>query len=160
MMRFFCFIIILCVVIINFAHAQGTLSFNLGGSYNTDEPEVFKPDAGVLAGWNFFHTFTDHISIFSSLGGFMNYRYLDAEWCYLYNCSLDLSFRGNTYLIKPSFTAKGEQYFATEFSLPNVWENSGELYFSYDIGASSLFFSPCFSWEEDSFFIKGTHFHS
>ncbi|MBN2534077.1 MAG: hypothetical protein JXB88_14400 [Spirochaetales bacterium] len=137
------------------AFSQGALSFNLGGAYSIEEPEVFKPDMGFLAGLDIFHSFTNTISLFSSLGGFINYRYLDAEWHYLYNYSLDISFRGNTYLLKPSLKFKGEQFFSHDFSAPHVWENSGELYFSYDIGTSSLFISPGLSWEDDGIFLKG-----
>jgi len=154
-MKYLCLIILLSVVILSVTYAQGTLSVTLGGSYTNDDPDEIKPDAGFLAGYNVFHSFTDTISLFSSLGGFFDYRYLDAEWHYLYDCSLDISFRGNTFLIKPSVTCKGEQYYASEFSLPHVWENSGELFCSYDIGSSSLFISPGFSWEDDLFFIKG-----
>lgn len=154
MMRNLLFILMIFIMPAS-AFSQGTVSFNLGGLYSLEEPEVFKPDAGFLTGLDFFHPFTDTISLFSSLGGFINYRYLDAEWHYLYDCSIDLSFRGDVFLVKPSFKARGEQFYSHDFSTPNVWENSGELYFSFDIGNSSLFISPCFSWEDDGFFLKG-----
>jgi hypothetical protein len=147
--------VVLIFVITTGAFSQGTLSFNLGGLYSQEEPDVFKPDAGFLAGLDFFHSLTDVISLFTSLGGFIDYRYLDAEWNYLYNCSFDLSFRGDAFLVNPSFTASGEQYYSHEFSAPHIWENSGELYLSYDIGTTSLFLSPCLSWQDDGFFLKG-----
>lgn len=154
MMRNLLFILII-FTIPTIAFAQGTVSFNLGGSYSLEEPEIFKPDAGILSGLDFFHSFTNEISLFTSLGGFITCRYLDVEWAYLYNYSLDLSFRSDIFLFKPSFRARGEQFFSSDFSTPHVWENSCELFVSYDIGTSSLFLKPCFSMEDDGYFLKG-----
>ncbi|MBN2441859.1 MAG: hypothetical protein JXJ04_10945 [Spirochaetales bacterium] len=148
-------ILILLIMTLSYASAQGIISVNLGSSYSCEEPELLKPDIGILTGYDYFHSFTNTISLLSTLGGFLNYRYLDNEWRYVYDCTLDISFRSEKILFKPSFKTEGEHFYSTELVMPHRWEYSGKFFFSYDIGTTSLFVSPGLSWEDANFLVTG-----
>jgi hypothetical protein len=136
--------------------AEGSLSLGFGGFMDTrDNSIAVQPETGCTAAFDLFLPVTETFSVFSLSGGLLNYRIVDNEWRYFYDCSLDISYRDDKVLIKPSIHVEGELLYTTILDLPDIWENSAAILLSLETGESSFYCIPEFSWENDNFFVKG-----
>lgn len=133
-----------------------SLAAGLGGIVDTESDEVtVEPQSEFSAGYDLFHPFSDTFSVFTLLNGQMHYGITAVEWSYLYDCSLDFSFRDGDLLIKPSIHIEGELLDSSVLALPDVWENNAGLLLSLEAGDMSFFGMPELSWQKENFFIRG-----
>lgn len=128
---------------------DGYLSFATSGVLELTDPYPFLPDVRLSQGFNVFSPLSDEWSLFFSGDASEFFRPVGRELRFVYAADFAVSFRSGDFFFKAGLQSSGGQCYAEAPSIPDVFDNTLALQFSYDIGDTTLFFNPAISYKKE-----------